>query len=244
VPTFGELRSLVLAVSWYLLISACVWLIYLALEPAVRRRWPETLVSWSRIMAGHYSDPLVGRDLLYGMVFGIVLAFLWCLGQYVGAKYGLVPGMPRLDFISSPVDFVGGVLDSLIKSAALSLLAFFLVSALRALLRSQWLAAAAFVLIFTTVALLRSPEFTPNLLLLPVGQLVIFTVLTRYGLVTMIAAGFVEELLLRAPLTADLTAWYATHGLAAAFVVATIATFGFKIALAGRPLLRRDFLDS
>ncbi len=244
VPTFGELRSLVLAVSWYLLMSGCVWLIYLALEPAVRRRWPETLVSWSRIMAGHYNDPLVGRDLLYGMVFGIGLTFLWCLGQYAGAQYGLVPAMPRLDFISSPADFAGGVVDSLIKSAALSLLAFFLVAALRALLRSEWLAAAAFVSIFTTVALLRSPEFTPNLLVLPVGQLVFFIVLTRYGMVTMIAAGFVQDLLVRAPLSADLAAWYAMHGLAAAFVVAIIAIIGFKIALAGRPLFRRDFLDS
>ena len=42
------------------------WLLYIALEPYVRRRWPATLVSWSRLLAGGFRDPLVGRDLLAG----------------------------------------------------------------------------------------------------------------------------------------------------------------------------------
>jgi hypothetical protein len=32
----------------------------------VRRRWPATLVSWSRLLAGRFRDPLVGRDVLAG----------------------------------------------------------------------------------------------------------------------------------------------------------------------------------
>jgi hypothetical protein len=39
---------------------------YLALEPYIRRTWPELLVSWARILSGEFTDPLVGRDLIFG----------------------------------------------------------------------------------------------------------------------------------------------------------------------------------
>ena len=49
---------------------------YVALEPFVRRRWPVILVGWSRLLAGNYQDPLVGRDFLIGCVFGVLTALL------------------------------------------------------------------------------------------------------------------------------------------------------------------------
>ena len=33
------------------------WLIYLALEPWVRRYWPQTMITWSRVVAGKWTDP-------------------------------------------------------------------------------------------------------------------------------------------------------------------------------------------
>ena len=71
------------------LIAVGAYMVYMALEPDVRRRWPQTLVSWSRVIAGRLSDPLVGRDLLVGTALGVLiqivsqfehLAPLW-LGQ-------------------------------------------------------------------------------------------------------------------------------------------------------------------
>ena len=32
----------------------------------MRRRWPRTLLAWSRVLAGRFRDPLVGRELLAG----------------------------------------------------------------------------------------------------------------------------------------------------------------------------------
>ncbi|MBL0926165.1 MAG: serine/threonine protein kinase [Phycisphaerales bacterium] len=46
------------------------WLFYVAMEPAVRRLWPHTLITWSRLVAGRVRDPAVGRDVLTGLVFG------------------------------------------------------------------------------------------------------------------------------------------------------------------------------
>lgn len=39
---------------------------YLAIEPFVRKYWAHLNISWSRLMAGDWRDPLVGRDILIG----------------------------------------------------------------------------------------------------------------------------------------------------------------------------------
>ena len=49
------------------------WVFYIALEPHVRRVWPETMIGWSRLLTGRFRDPLVGRDILIGALAGIVL---------------------------------------------------------------------------------------------------------------------------------------------------------------------------
>ena len=49
---------------------AFVWVLYMALEPYVRRVWPQMMISWVRLMAGRFRDPLVGRDVLVGCLVG------------------------------------------------------------------------------------------------------------------------------------------------------------------------------
>jgi hypothetical protein len=75
VPSEHELRLITMAVAWGLLKSAAIWIVYLALEPFVRRFWPEILISWSRVLAGRFNDVRVGRDILIGISLGAV-AFL------------------------------------------------------------------------------------------------------------------------------------------------------------------------
>ena len=66
VPNFDELGLFIEFLAWGLVWSCFLWVLYIALEPYVRRRWPATLVSWSRLLAGGFRDPLVGRDVLVG----------------------------------------------------------------------------------------------------------------------------------------------------------------------------------
>ena len=70
VPNFDELALFLESLAWGLFLSCFVWVLYIALEPYVRRRWPATLVSWSRLLAGGFRDPLVGRDVLAGCLLG------------------------------------------------------------------------------------------------------------------------------------------------------------------------------
>jgi serine/threonine-protein kinase len=71
---FGEFFLLFLpALMSNLYFSALLWLFYMALEPYVRRWWPHRIISWSRLRAGDLRDPLVGRDILIGSVFGVAI---------------------------------------------------------------------------------------------------------------------------------------------------------------------------
>jgi serine/threonine-protein kinase len=60
-------RSAADALLW----SVITFLFYLALEPFVRRRWPAQLIASTRLLAGNHRDPMVGRDVLIGILFGI-----------------------------------------------------------------------------------------------------------------------------------------------------------------------------
>src|SRR4029453_4407715 len=50
---------------------------YLAVEPYVRKLWPDTLIAWHRFVDGKFRDPMIGRDLLFGAVAGIGFTLLF-----------------------------------------------------------------------------------------------------------------------------------------------------------------------
>jgi len=73
-----EVRGFFASVAYGATRALMTWLLYVAIEPFVRRLHPNSLVSWSRLLAGRISDPAVGRDVLFGLtVFALQsLAFV------------------------------------------------------------------------------------------------------------------------------------------------------------------------
>jgi predicted Ser/Thr protein kinase len=57
VLTLGMLGLFVLAISTALFFSGLFWILYLSLEPYVRRHWPQTLVSWNRLLMVNCAIP-------------------------------------------------------------------------------------------------------------------------------------------------------------------------------------------
>ncbi|HZE19092.1 MAG TPA: serine/threonine-protein kinase, partial [Candidatus Angelobacter sp.] len=47
-----------------------IWVVYLGVEPFLRRRWPHRLIAWTRLLEGKWMDPLVGRETLVGLLAG------------------------------------------------------------------------------------------------------------------------------------------------------------------------------
>ena len=74
------------------------WILYAALEPFARRRWPEMLISWQRALSGRWRDPLVGRDALIGAVVGTVAGLHRRAGARAAADEARPSGGPRRVF--------------------------------------------------------------------------------------------------------------------------------------------------
>jgi hypothetical protein len=51
VLTLYELILMLTATSVFLAIGGLFWILYVAIEPFIRRRWPQILVSWTRLLS-------------------------------------------------------------------------------------------------------------------------------------------------------------------------------------------------
>jgi serine/threonine-protein kinase len=94
VPSFAELGLVIEFLAWGLGLSCFMWVLYVALEPYERRRWPATLVSWSRLLAGGFRDPLIGRDILVGCFLAAFTLALPRFGWFVSSWLGYPPPRP------------------------------------------------------------------------------------------------------------------------------------------------------
>jgi serine/threonine-protein kinase len=219
--------------------GAFVGAFYLAVEPWVRRRWPQTLISWSRFTTKGIRDPLVGRDLLYGAGLACVWVALTLVRLGLHGPAG-EPVFAPLDALTGMRYATSAALESFTGSLFEPLFFFFVLFLARVVLRKQWLAAAAFIIVFAVAS--SSDIFYPwvdwplNILF---AGLIAF-ILIRFGLLALIAAEALSNFLLGVPRTLDFSQWYAGMGIAPVVLVALIALYGFRISLGGRKLLKVD----
>jgi serine/threonine-protein kinase len=236
VDEFGQvLMFLVFGVSF----SAFFWVVYVALEPYVRRRWPDALVSWSRLLAGGFRDPLVGRDILFGCLLGAFGIASVRFGWHVPGWLGHPPLQPYFgptwQFLGArPV--IADQSNNLIAALAVSFVILFTLFLLRALLRKQWLAAIVCVLLIT---FFRPPSADP-FTAVTVVSILITTSLTvflflRFGLLAVVASYFFDDILGNFPLTTQMSAWYSGLSFAGILMMAAIAIYAFYTSLGGRP---------
>ncbi len=238
VGDFGELLLFFGALGYSLVVGAAVWIFYTAIEPFARRRWPESMITWNRLLAGGFRDPLVGRDLLVGIMFGVASSLAFGLEQLVLLRFGATP---------STSVFLPALLDArralagfliIIPDCVVQVLSWFiLIFILRTVLRREWLAAVGFVGLYAVVSALgatAAPWLAALFSTLQTSVLVF--VMLRYGLVALIGAAFTYVLLMLYPMTADFSSWYAGTSLTALLIVAAIAAYAWHSALAGRPL--------
>ncbi len=238
------LGSLVILVSTALFTSGAIFMLYIALEPYVRSRWPKTIISWNRLLLGQYRDPLVGRDLL----FGVLLGLLWCLivqiRQIPLERWGAPPLSSSAGTLMGLREGLGEMLGILPNSIQSTLIFFFLALVLRMLLRRDLFAGIAFTAIWATLNILRVNGYwaltiPTEIVIYGVAAMVVF----RIGLVALATGIFTANLLLNVPITADFSSWYASTSLIAHLTVAALAIWAFYLALAGRPLFKTGLLD-
>jgi hypothetical protein len=242
VPTTAEFTSFTWAISSALFSAATYWILYVALEPHVRRRWPQSMISWSRLLAGGLHHPLVGGHLLIGVAFGVAYPLLFSVPALLGSRDA------RLVNLTSVLDarrMFGAFAAGLITAIMVSLAVFFLFFLLRVLLRRQWLAGLAFILIVVLMGVVGARGNSWVLASISAVQfgLAIF-ILIRFGILPMMVGVFVSEALLAVPLIMDVSRWYAGSSLFALAGVLGLTAYAFHTATAGRQLLKESFLDT
>lgn len=132
------------------------WVLYLALEPWVRRYWPQTMITWSRVLASTWRDPMVGRDVLFGILAAMAYLLLLIGSGYLSLRSGSPTfaefSLPQLGGLRVFSSSIAGHLYGEVGGSLIFFLTLFLV---RALLKKQWLAGGIWVAGWTAVRILR-----------------------------------------------------------------------------------------
>jgi predicted Ser/Thr protein kinase len=215
---------------------------YLSFEPFVRRKWPQTIVSWSRILTGGLRDPLVGRDVVLGVAVGVLLALI----EDFGALSYRPLGVPMVRTSSVLITLTSGrfaageflflVIDALFRSLGI----LFLLFLGRTILRKQWLAAGVIIVALGGILAANSAhpliEWPVSLLFF---ALMIFA-LMRFGLLVLSVAMFVVLLFVSFPIGSDVTVWYFGTSALVLIAVLALSLYGARMALAGQPLFKEE----
>jgi hypothetical protein len=230
-------------------VGGLTWMAYIAFEPFVRRRWPGMLVGWSRLFAGDCRDPLVGRDLLFGCVAGVILALLHYSEGPLTSLFNLpqitpLTGPPNAEqatfyLLSGAREFAAIVSRSMLEAIITALSFGLLLFVLRSLLRSTWAAAVVAILAYAAIAGPGGPVF------LILSVLVVFLVLfvLRFGLLALTASLLLFNFLCIFPITTDRSAFYFLHGLVGLAIMLAFALYAFHTSLGGQPMFGRASLE-
>jgi len=228
--------------GWTLFHAVILWLIYVALEPYVRRLWPDTIISWNRLLAGRLRDPLVGRDLLVGCLIGTGSMLVLWAGSLALPLIGLGPPRPPIpeNFLdlNGLLPSLADVLDLPLHALLESMGAIFLLLLLRVVVRVQWIAAALFVLITGIQVGLSGENPVPSLVINCTALCGYAFVLTRFGLLAGTASSFCVTLMKNFVVTTNLSAWYAGGTILGLGALLGLAIYGFHTALGGRPVFK------
>jgi serine/threonine protein kinase len=249
VPTFrGELTLFWFAVAGALMQTAIVWVLYVALEPYVRRRTPHRIVSWSRLVAGNWRDPMVGRDILIGMILGLGIHVIRFTGSYflpmALGQPGEIKTIGRMSTLLGAPE-IGNIFFGwqLFMSLLHGMGYILLLLLLTLVLRKNWLATFGLWLLFM-LPTIAAGELSPiTLLLTAVTWASITFVVARFGLLAMVAAQFFYFMGLFYPYTTDFSAWYAANSIFALLVCALFAAYGFYTSVGGRTAFKLRLLE-
>ena len=218
-------------------IGVVVWLLYMAVEPPVRKRWPQTMISWSRMLAGRWQDPLVASHVLAGLGAGGLLIVLNAAAKYVNMSFGDAPLVNYLGVMLGVRQALGGVAQGMVVAPAFAMVSFFTLFLFRLGFRRDWLAALLYVAgcsAFEALGTLN-PWVTIGFALL--GYSLLTGVLLRFGLLAHMVMQFTSVLGWEMPLTLDLGSWRGDLTLLAGGILIGLGIYSFRIALAHRRIL-------
>jgi len=171
--------------SWAAFTGLLTWTMYVALEPYARRRWPQMLVSWNRVLDGRWRDPRVGRDLLVGSLATVTNLALNILSHH----FAPTPSAPMLAWQSwlglghalaeLPSQLAAGVFPSFVF--------MLLLVGIRIVVRREWLAILGVAAVFIGFGTLVDDN-PLQIAVVAITSVMYLLVATRLGLVALIVS--------------------------------------------------------
>jgi hypothetical protein len=215
----------------------------------VRKFWPSTVISWSRLLAGRYRDAQVGRDVLIGVFVAMAVLLVGSLDFFLRPVFGypaLPPVVPNLETLSGARPVLALALAVVFDAAFNSLWIIFALVAVNLLVRRIWITAIVMVG-FLMLTGLGSIDGPPPLWLRLATALIILSaivyVMLRFGLLTTMTFFAVNFLINSAVLTLDSSRWFFSTSVTVMAIVAALAVYAFYASRGGEPLLGRRLLD-
>jgi hypothetical protein len=196
IPTISILGG---GAAFALYTAGITYMFYMALEPFVRRRWPQILVGWTRLLSGGWRDPVVGRELAVGTAFGLLAGSLTLLGPVlveratgVWAPYFDVVSSVKWLALSTAFPAVYGGALAFASAPFYSLIGLFVLFILRVILRNEWAAAGAYVVVIFSMFIGAATH--------PLIQGPIDLVVQTIGVLVLIRCGFLAYTAMTVPL--------------------------------------------
>jgi eukaryotic-like serine/threonine-protein kinase len=242
VPDLMEFTALAAGLAWAAFTAFGFWMVYMAFEPYVRRRWPHVLISWSRVVAGKFRDPLASGHFLIGITAGTAAVALISMGLAIAGAYS--PRRPSSAVLSGMRETVAYVAASVVDAVLYGLFLVFIASFCRALLQKSWLAVpATFVLAGAgalAVELPKSLEPAPEAVIIGGLLATYLFLLYHLGLLATSVACCITMMLIALPITSDISAPTTTNSILVICGVLGCALLTFHATRAGRPIFRVD----
>jgi serine/threonine-protein kinase len=242
-PGFDEFFLLFIPnVMAALFLATLLWFFYMALEPYVRRWWPHRIVAWSRLLAGDFRDPLVGRDILIGSMFGVAIQVVIYLAYLAPGGWGISPtGDPTLSTLLGLRESVGWFFDPGTIFLGLSYL-FLLLLLYLLCRRKEWLSSLAAWLLPTVVFGLGARNHVIGALVAGLIFAMTLVVTMRFGLLALVASLFFSFLFNFYPMTTDFSVWYAGSTIFGLCAGLAVVVYSFYISLGGQPIFKGGLL--
>ena len=224
--------------------AAVLFALYIAFEPFARKKWPEQLISWTRLLSGRVRDPMVGRDVLIGVAAGLLHGIFSHGGRILVSRLSgdqtvplFYPGIHLLGVRYT----LGSILTWLTQSVARAMGMIMILILLTILLRKRALAAGALFLVFLTIYMINvggQHELIP--VYVTVAALETFVVV-RYGLIALAVLQTTFFVIFYA--YAETSSWIAALTMIHVAAIVALALWAFRVSLGGQTLWHPDLLD-
>lgn len=206
-------------------LAAMLWLAYIAIEPYLRRHWPDALISWNRLQAGRFRDPLVASHVPISLALRPLTNLAITLFVGVPLQPGFVQG-----YLDGPGSGIAFLMGAPAMALLLNVALLMLVVVSRMLLPRVWIAdvTASVLLGITAITPGASPaRMVIGAIANGVGVYTTLWVFRRFGFLATLAWWLTFAAVGLAPLV--LTEWYAGWAIAAHALPIALAAYALWV---------------